>query len=93
MYHSLCLVLVLPSRGPLSVGGTGWRPISVHQWSQVTMQRGTDTSSRVSHWVLTGRRFMLSQSPKDCSAAGYTYYQAVVGLVESVSKPVSWLGS
>lgn len=65
----------------------------MHQWSQVTVQRGTDTSSSVTHWVLTGGRFMLSQSSENRSAAGYTYYQAAVGLVESVSKPVSWLGS
>ena len=54
---------------------------------------GADTSSSVSHCVLTGGRCMLSQSSKNCSAVEYTYYQTVVGLVESVSKTVNWLGS
>ena len=54
---------------------------------------GADTSSSVSQWVLTGGRCMLSQSSKNCSAVEYTYYRTVVGLVESVSKTVNWLGS
>lgn len=74
----------------------GDRPVIRFQCSSGTKsvcRNGTDTSSSLSHWVLTGRRFMLSQSSKNCSAVKYTYYQTIVGLVESVSKSVNWLGS